>query len=529
MFISFKKYFLFHFNYHILILAVATFIALCLNHTFNTTFDKVATQVEFTYLTYYGRIIHIFILALALEILCLRFSVKYILGFVLLLSSVCGFYMDSLGIVINEDIIQSVFNTHTDEALDMISFGFMCYVLGFGILPCFVLSLIKIKKPTFIASCKQKILAVGILSMLIALGYITLGKDIIFIFKTQKNIEGMLNPIAPIRSGILYIQNQVEQRDFKPVIVAQDATLAQDTPPQIVLFVIGESTRSANFALNGYTKPTNPYTSTLNVISFDDFYSCGVITAISVPCMLTHYTQKTYTNRNLSLYTNNILDIAQDVGYEVWYLGNNGGKCVGGCDKNIKHTIYYPNDSLDGIMLPDIKHIIENAQKTKQNTFIIAHGYGSHGASYALRYPPNFEHFNPVCKQKELSKCTYEEIVNAYDNSLLYNDWFLAQIIHTLKQTNMRSMLWYVSDHGESLGELGQYMHGGLGYTLAPKYQKHIPSIMWFSTQWGEIPALALAQKHTELNHDYIFHTLLHLLGIQTQAYDKHLDILNPQ
>ncbi|WP_366141575.1 sulfatase-like hydrolase/transferase, partial [uncultured Helicobacter sp.] len=113
------------------------------------------------------------------------------------------------------------------------------------------------------------------------------------------------------------------------------------------------------------------------MISFKDFYSCGVITAISVPCMLTHYTHKTYTHRNLSLYVNNILDIAQSVGYEVWYLGNNGGKCIGGCDRNIAHKILYPTDSFDGVMLPDIQHIIQNAQKRQKHIFIIAHQYGS--------------------------------------------------------------------------------------------------------------------------------------------------------
>uniref|UniRef100_UPI00261F9CF1 sulfatase-like hydrolase/transferase n=1 Tax=uncultured Helicobacter sp. TaxID=175537 RepID=UPI00261F9CF1 len=126
------------------------------------------------------------------------------------------------------------------------------------------------------------------------------------------------------------------------------------------------------------------------------------------------------------------------------------------------------------------------------------------------------------------SKCDYEEIVNAYDNTLRYGDWVLAQMIHILQKSSMRSMLWYVSDHGESLGELGQYMHGGLGYNLAPKHQKHIPSIMWFSTQWGQLPNLALNHINTTLNHDYVFHTLLHILGIQTQDYDENLDILKP-
>lgn len=513
---------------------MSAYIVLCLNYSFHKTFDNVALQAGFAYLVWAKYIVHIAILALIFEILSLRLSVKYIVIFVLLLCSVCGFYMESLGVVFDEDIIQSVFETHTDEALDMVSFGLIAYVLFFGVLPSVLVFFIKIKHFNLMKALREKLLFIVVLAIIIGGSYATMGRDITFVFKEQKILGDMPNPIAPIRSFVLYIQHSKE-RNFTPMLVAKDAVLSVDAPKEIVLFVIGESARSANFSLNGYTKETNPYTKALNVISFREFYSCGVITAIAVPCMLTHYTRETYTHRNLSLYVNNILDIAQSVGYDVWYLGNNGGKCVGGCDRNIRNTLLYPTDSLDGVMLKDIDQIVKKAKQNNRNTFIVIHGYGSHGASYTSRYPKEFERFTPVCKQKELSKCTNEEISNAYDNSLLYTDWVLAQMIGMLKADSnggdsslMRSMLWYVSDHGESLGELGLYMHGGLGYTFAPKYQKHIPSIMWFSQSWGEIPHLARKSVLQELSQDYVFHTLLHILNIQTQDYDKNLDILQP-
>ncbi len=514
-------------SYHYLTCIGALFIALCLNNTFNATFYQAAIESNFGYLNTYIQILHAIILMLGLEILCVRVSVKYVLGFVLILSSICAYYMDTLGVMINEDIIQSIMQTHLEQTLDMMNLGLITYVVVFGIIPCVLLAGIKLTKPSFRRATKQKVIIISLLCIAITLSYISLGKDIVFVFKAQKHLENMPNPIAPIRSSFLYYQHSQES-SFTPTLIAQDAHLAPNTPPQIVLFVIGESTRSANFSLNGYEKITNPYTSTLNVISFKNFYSCGVVTAISVPCLLTHYTHKTYTHRNLSLYVNNILDIAQSVGYEVWYLGNNGGKCVGGCDRNLTNILLYPSNSLDEVMLPDIEHIIKNAQKKRQNTFIVAHQYGSHGASYAERYPKAFEHFTPVCKQKELSKCTYEEIVNAYDNSILYNDYLLSQMVGMLENVSMPSMLWYVSDHGESLGELGLYMHGGLSYTFAPKYQKHIPSIMWFSKSQQAEAAIAKTHIDSELSHDNVFHTLLHILRIQTTAYDKTLDILQP-
>lgn len=533
-------------NYHFLIFVVSFFIAFMLNTNFNHAFNTHAIQSDFSYLVWVGIPIHASIIALILELVCWSISIKPLLCIILLLSSICGFYMESLGLNFNEDIIQSVFETHMNEALDMINMGLLSYVCIYGILPCILVILIQLKKYTILRALTHKILALMVLISFFSVAYVSFGKDIVFVFKSHKPLSTLPNPIAPIRSLVQYIGHSKE-RHIVQTFIAQDATLDSLSPPQVVVLFIGESARAANFFLNGYPRNTNPYTSQIlqhiaqdslssqsqdseKLISFTQFYSCGVITAISVPCMLTHYTQQTYTSRNLSLYTNNILDIAQSAGYEVWYLGNNGGNCVGGCDRNIdnSHKKIYAGDSIDGVMLPDVKQILKqlnNAHSKTQRIFLIMHGYGSHGASYYTRYPPNFEHFTPVCKQKELSKCTQDEIRNAYDNTLLYSDYVLAQTIQILKQLKVRSLLWYVSDHGESLGEYGQYMHGGLGYTFAPKVQKHIPSLLWFSKGWGSLPQIFESRKNETLNHDYIFHTLLHLLGIKTKDYDESLDI----
>lgn len=512
-------------SYHWLIFIQSVLIVLCLNAPFLSRFETLAESAGFESLAqgWQARLMFIVLLSLLLELLVYRWNAKILLGFVFFISSVCGFYSSSLGIFIDEGIVLSAFETNFNEVFDLVSLGLLAWVFGFCILPCLILWKISLRRVGFWRGVKHKIMIILMLIASFGTGYTLWGKDIIFVFKSQKSLATMPNPIAPIRSLILYIQHSSE-RNFTLDLIAQDAKLSSSTSPQIIVFVIGESARSANFSLNGYKRETNPYTSIQNVVSFREFYSCGVITAISVPCMLTYYTHKTYTHRNLSLYTNNILEIAQSVGYEVWYLGNNGGKCVGGCDRYIQRTQFYPTDSLDGEMLPDIERIITQAHKP---TLLVVHEYGSHGASYFQRYSPEFEVFTPVCKQKELSLCTDEEVINAYDNALLYGDWFLSQIIQKLQNVkDKRTMLWYVSDHGESLGEFGQYMHGGLGYTLSPINQRHIPSIMYFSDGWGDLPSLARARVNSTLNHDFVFYTLLHLLGIETKDYQPALDIL---
>lgn len=142
-----------------------------------------------------------------------------------------------------------------------------------------------------------------------------------------------------------------------------------------------------------------------------------------------------------------------------------------------------------------------------------------------MRYPQEFEFFTPICTQSNLQECSRESLLNAYDNSLRYTDFLIAQIIKEVQ--NLNAFVWYISDHGESLGENGMYMHGGLPYMLSPKEQTHIPSLLYVSDPSQR--ALAKRRQDERLNHDYVFHTLLHLLGIHTQDYEARLDILRQE
>lgn len=332
----------------------------------------------------------------------------------------------------------------------------------------------------------------------------------------------MLNPIAPIRSSIRYTQTTLSTPQSYTQ-VGLDATLFM--PPQLGVLIIGESARAQNFEYNGYNRPTNPFSKSYDLINFSNFTSCGVITAISVPCMLTNLTHKTYTARNLSHYRDNILDIAKRAGFSVYFLSNNGGDCIGAVCKRLDSDkiIYYNNKHLDGDMLEKARQIVHS--ESSAPIFLVLHLHGSHGAQYYMRYPQEFEFFTPICTQSNLQECSRESLLNAYDNSLRYTDFLIAQIIKEVQ--NLNAFVWYISDHGESLGENGMYMHGGLPYMLSPKEQTHIPSLLYVSDPSQR--ALAKRRQDERLNHDYVFHTLLHLLGIHTQDYEARLDILRQE
>ncbi|WP_095272085.1 sulfatase-like hydrolase/transferase [Helicobacter sp. 13S00477-4] len=471
---------------------------------------------------------YVLILSLCIEIVSFYFSVKFIIGLLIIIACISEYYMNSLDISINSMIIESLWHTTFREIRDFLTLGLFWSFLFYGVFPLWILWQIKLKKTApFLKATYQKFKVIGVYFLFIGGIYIIWGGNIIFAFKSSKAIIYMTNPITPIRSSIDF---GLQALNPKPrfINVGLDARFNQKhSRSNIFVLVIGESARAANFYLNGYYRDTNPYMKKLtSLVNFTRFYSCGVITAISIPCMLTNYTHKTYKNRHQSFYIDNIMDIAQRVGYETYWISNNGGACMGKVCERIKNIKYYngPQD-LDGDMLVEIEDIITNA---KEDSFLVINLHGSHGASYYKRYPSGFEVFSPVCHTSELQKCSKQDIVNAYDNSIIYTDYFLYQIVQALEKNKKFSVaMWYLSDHGESLGEYGEYMHGGLPYVLSPDVQKHIPSMIWLGKGFENDYNRLNAQKDKKLSQDYVFHTLLDLLDIQTKDYQKDLDIMN--
>ena len=107
---------------------------------------------------------------------------------------------------------------------------------------------------------------------------------------------------------------------------------------------------------------------------------------------------------------------------------------------------------------------------------------GSHEPAYYKCYPESFNTFKPACNSLELSSCTNKEINNAYDNAIFYTDYFLSHVISLLKENTPKFeiTMFYISDHGESLGESGLYLHG-MPYIFAPDSQTKVPLIVWAS------------------------------------------------
>jgi lipid A ethanolaminephosphotransferase len=302
--------------------------------------------------------------------------------------------------------------------------------------------------------------------------------------------------------------------------------------PKILLLVVGETARSANFQLNGYGRATNPQLSARkDVLSFTQVASCGTSTAASLPCMFAPQGRTDFSDK---LYEEGLLDVLQRAGLAVLWIDNQSG-CKGACARvptvsttNAKDPAYCSGDEcMDAIMVSRLDAEIAKLapERRAKGVVVVLHQMGSHGPAYFKRSPPAQKVFQPECQSNTLQDCPRQNIVNAYDNSLVYTDLVLNQAIAWLQSRadTARGALLYVSDHGESLGENNLYLHG-LPYAIAPDFQKHVPWIAWNSPDFGIDQTCLRQRRDTPISHDNLFHTVLGMMQVQTAVYDKNLD-----
>lgn len=445
-----------------------------------------------------------------------------------LIAAISAYAMDNYGLVVSSATFKNIVETNSHEVLDLLNWRLMRCMVLFFILPTSLLLLTNVRYPLF----RLRLVYIA-LCIAICLGNLLLfGKYYASMLRNHKNIIYYINPVRPIYSMVKYnikkyfhiSAHTFVELDNNPV------RMVGVGKPKLVVLVVGESDRAINHQLNGYTKKTNPrLTVKKDVYSFGNFYSCGTETTISVPCMFSVFTREEYTSGK-ALYTENILDLLQKSNIEVLWRDNDGG-CKNVCDRvkvddfNNAKIKQYCNDfeCHDEVLLHDLQAYISSSKNDK---LIVLHKKGNHGPAYYKRYPAIFAQFAPICETNELHSCTNEQIINTYDNIVLYTDYFLDILIKNLEKNSdeYQTALIYVSDHGESLGENGVYLHG-MPYWLAPKEQRHIPFMFWASKNFDinrEQINLILQQ---EFSHDYLFHSLLGLFNVQSKIYIKELDM----
>ncbi|EAK7041933.1 phosphoethanolamine--lipid A transferase, partial [Campylobacter coli] len=468
--------------------------------------------ITFSFIIIYFGLVHVICSLLFVKYLGKLFSVFFILA-----SFLSVYFITFYGVLIDSDMIQNIAQTDIKEVRDLLNFKllftvFLALFLAFCILKIQIdyysnfKTYIKIK-------CINIILGLILVFVILA----PLSKTFIPFFRNYNEIRMYNVPFYQIYAVYRYYVRFVKVKpEFKTI--ANDAYRENNHTKKLLVLVVGETARAANYSLGGYAKnDTNFYTKKDNVVFFDNFSSCGTATAVSLPCMFSLSKRQNYSS---SEYQENVMDILQKTGVKASWIDNNSGGCKGVCDRlSDKQQL---SSDWDENLLPFLKERLGNLDT--QN-IIVLHLQGSHGPAYYKRYPSEFKKFIPTCDTNELSKCDSEALINTYDNTLLYTDYLLSEIIKLLKEKkDYESSLLYLSDHGESLGENGIYLHG-MPYAIAPSYQTHIPVIFWSNDK--KLMMTAQNHKGLKLSQDNLFSTLLGYFDVKTMVYESDYDLLN--
>lgn len=469
-----------------------------------------------------------------------KWNAKLIAMILIVIGGLASYMVTSLGVLITADQIQNIMQTNFAEARDTWSWSLLLWVLGMIILPLTAMLFLQIKSEPITGQILKKVVASGLALLLVAGTLFIFYVDFAPIFREHRDLKRMLSPQNMLAASVSYYKKKVPHQNLPLLGYGLDAKIHdQNTEnlPKLMVLVVGETARAESFALDGYARNTNPKLAQQEIINFSQVSSCGTATAVSLPCMFSGMPRVDY-DEQLASHREGLLDIAKRAGYQVTWIDNNSG-CKGTCDRveqfKIPDTLqqkWCKNDEcLDGILVDSLKVYLEKipAQDTRPR-LVVLHQIGSHGPAYYERVPTVFSQFKPTCDTNAIQGCDHDQLINSYDNTVLYTDHILDALIETLKNTTQyRSAMWYLSDHGESTGEHGMYLHGA-PYAIAPTQQTHIPMLMWFSKPWQkqaeqQIGCL-LQQQNKKLSQDNLFPTMLSLLDVKTKVIDSSNNML---
>ena len=476
-----------------------------------------------------------------LSLLAWRHTIKPAITFVLLSAAIGAYFMGAYGIVLDPTMMTNVLQTDPREVRELLSAQFALSLLVLAVLPIAWLWRVRIRPMRMASQSMRNLLAIVASFVLIAALIAALFADLSSTMRNHRSLRYLVNPVNSYYSlGVIVKQaNARPKGPLQPI--GQDARVVERSTsgrPPLLLLVIGETARADHFAVNGYARPTTPELAREHVVSFTDVKSCGTNTAASLPCMLSALGRSGFEARERD--QENLLDLVQRAGLAVLWVDNQSG-CKGLCDRVPNAAAIDPppgamprpatlcadGECFDEALLLDLDQRLAllPPERRERGVLLVLHQMGSHGPAYFKRSPPGRKPFVPECSSAVLRECDREALINAYDNSIAYTDHVLGEAIRWLKgkATSHESMLLYVSDHGESLGEGNIYLHG-LPYALAPREQTHVPMIAWLGMQNTEQTACLIERRQTPLTHDHLFHTVLGLLDIQASEYRKALD-----
>ena len=449
----------------------------------------------------------------------LRKGGRILLAILSVINATAVYFILTYSVIIDEVTIKNVFNTRYSEASGFFSWALWLFIIALCLLP----ALYCLLQPVVFGKAKKMAVYCGSSLAIILAVLLANINQVLWIGQHDTELGGLLQPWS-------YLVNTVRVTSMSLAKQAEEIKLPDgritDNEKTVVVLVIGESARKANFQLYGYQRDTNPLLSKQPELKVYQATSCGTYTTAGVKAIL----EPQNSGDLYELLPNYAFRTGVDVSWRTY----NWGEPPIHIDEYLNEKDLakkYPDvdKAYDELLFTGLRERIESSPKNK--VLIVLHTRTSHGPNYAEKYPKEFEVYKPVAENVEEGEKNVGRLVNAYDNTIRYTDFLLNGLIGTLRSmTDWKSAMIFISDHGESLGENKVFMHG-LPMKLAPKVQYEIPFLVWTSEGFrnykptsdkqnareGELPAV--------LEQHYIFHSVLNLLSIQSPAYNKDYDI----
>ena len=474
---------------------------------------------------------------LLLALLANRWTVKPLLALLIVVTALATHFMQSFGIYLDPTMVRNVLRTDVAEARELWSWSLLPHLALYAALPLFLLSRVRVVTRPWKRAMGVRLAAIAGVSVVLVGTLLAVFQPMASLMRNHKEMRYLITP-----ANVLWSTSAALARDARSAATPKqplglDATLRQPAVagarPKVLVLVVGETARAANWGLSGYARQTTPELAALPVINFASVASCGTNTESSLPCMFAPVGRRDYDESNIR-GSESLLHLLARAGVGVFWRDNQSG-CKGVCDGLPQDTVAGLNPAglcRDGRCLDEglLAGLDERLARAEGTQILVLHMLGNHGPSYFRRYTPAFAKFLPACESDDLRNCSAEQVVNAYDNALLYTDHVLASLVTKLQAQAGRvdSAMLYVSDHGESLGEKGLFLHG-MPYAIAPSEQTRVPMVMWLSQGWPVATGLdtaCLRRRAAEpAAHDHLFHTLLGMLGVGTQLYEPAWDL----
>ena len=488
-------------------------------------------------------VVAVFVTLVALHFVLLapvsnRWSVRPLLTVIVIASAATAYFMGTYAVIMDPTMIQNVLKTDTHEAKELLSWSMAGSVLLWSALPITFIWWVRIEHGPWLRSVLVRVGTMAGALVVAVLSILLVSRDVTSLMRNQRELRYLITPGNYIYGLVGNLARGARDARTPREPVGTDAHVIRVAmsphKPRVFVLVVGETVRAANFGLTGYERATTPELAKLDVVAFRNVTSCGTSTEVSVPCMFSQWGREDYDQRRIR-NSEGLLNVLARAGFAVKWLDNQSG-CKGVCegagieyqkiDTKSAPDLCAADECYDGVLVRRLQSELANVHV---DSVFVLHMMGNHGPAYFRRYPPEFRRFTPDCATAELRNCSREQVVNAYDNAILYTDHVLAGIVGTLANAPaLDTAMIYVSDHGESLGENGLYLHG-LPYSIAPSTQTHVPMVAWlspgFSAAEGVNRRCLDAKAGDPLSHDNLFHSVLGLLDVHTSVYRTERDL----